>query len=194
MRFCDELQFAFGWIADDDPLRRTSHALVDDDGVWLVDPVAWPEAQRRALELGKPRGVIQLLDRHERDSVEIAQRLGVPHHRVPEQVEGASFEFLPISRWRFWREVALWWPERRTLVAADALGTLAYFRGRGERLGLHPGLRLRPPRALRRVFPEHVLCGHGEGVHADAAHALHETLRTARRRLPAALVNAVRSR
>jgi hypothetical protein len=53
-------------------------------------------------------------------------------------------------------------------------------------------LRLWPPRALRRVFPEHILCGHGSGVHENASHALHEALRTARRRLPAALVNAVR--
>lgn len=194
MRFCDELDFGFGWIADDDPIRRASHALVAGGGVWLVDPVAWPEAQRRALELGEPRGVIQLLDRHGRDTVELAQQLRVPHHRVPEGVDGAPFELLRVVGLRVWREVALWWPERRTLVVADALGTAAYFRAPGEQLGVHPGLRLRPPRSLRRVFPEHVLCGHGEGVHVDASHALHEALRTARRRLPAAILNGVRSR
>ena len=192
MRFCDELEFAFGWFDEDDTLVRTSHALLVDGGVWLVDPVESAEAERRALELGRPRGVIQLLDRHERDSVAIARRLGVRHHRVPSAVDGAPFELLPIVRMRVWREVALWWPERRTLVAADALGTLGYFRAPSERLGLHPGLRLWPPRSLRRVFPEHVLCGHGKGVHGDAAHALHETLRTARRRLPAAILNGVR--
>jgi hypothetical protein len=193
VRFCDELEFAFGWIADDDPIRRASHALVADGGVWLVDPLAWPEAQRRALELG-PRGVIQLLDRHERDCAAIAQRLGVPHHRVPERIAGSPFEFLPIVGFRAWREAALWWPERRTLVTADALGTASYFRTRTESLGVHPFLRLRPPRSLQRVFPAHVLCGHGVGVHKDAAHALHEALRTSRRRLPAALLNSVRSR
>jgi hypothetical protein len=54
-------------------------------------------------------------------------------------------------------------------------------------------MRLWPPRSLRRVFPEHVMCGHGRGVHENAAHAMHEALRTARRRLPAALANGIRT-
>lgn len=195
MRFCDETELGFGWIAEDERIGRTSHALAVDGGVWVIDPVAWPEAEHRALELGEQRGVIQLLDRHNRDCAAIAGRLGVPHHRVPERIEGTPFEFLPVSRSRFWREVALWWPERRVLVCGDAVATLDYFRAGSERLGVHPFLRLRPPRALRRVFPEHLLCGHGEGVHgAEAAPALHEALRTARRRLPAALVAIVRRR
>jgi hypothetical protein len=57
---------------------------------------------------------------------------------------------------------------------------------------VHPFLRLWPPRELRRVYPEHILCGHGEGVHVDAAGALHSALRTARRRLPAAVANGFR--
>lgn len=192
MRFCDEQDFGFGWIDDDDPIRRTSHALVADGGVWLIDPVAWPEAEERARELGEPRGVLQLLDRHGRSCAAIAAELGVPHHVVPTQV--APFELLPVLGNRFWREVALWWPERRVLVVADALGTVAYFRARGEPIGVHPLLRLRPPRSLRRVYPEHILTGHGEGVHEDAAVALHGALRTARRRLPAALWAGVRRR
>jgi hypothetical protein len=193
MRFVDDQDFGFGWVADDETVRRTSHALVVDGGVWFVDPVDWPEAEERARLLGEPRGVIQLLDRHNRDCAALAVRLGVPHHALPARIEHAEFEFLPIARNRWWREVALWWPARRVLVCADAVGTLAYFRARGERLGLHPLLRLRPPRALRRVFPEHVLCGHGWGLHENAAHALHEALRTSRRRLPAALWHGVRS-
>lgn len=193
MRFCDEQDFGFGWLDDDEPMRRTSHALAAD-GVWLVDPIAWAEAEQRALALGEPRGVLQLLDRHNRDCATVAARLGVPHHVVPTgRIAGAPFEFLPVSRNRFWREVALWWPERRVLVCADALGTVAYFRAPGERLGVHPFLRVRPPRALRRVYPEHVLTGHGEGVHENASAALHEGLRTSRRRLPAALSQLIRS-
>lgn len=190
MRFCDELEFAFGWYDEDDTVPRTSHALVHDGGVWLVDPVAAPEAERRAVELGEPRGVVQLLDRHDRDCADVAQRLGVRHHRLPEKL--APFELLPVARLPVWREVALWWTERRTLITGDALGTLRYFRGPGEPIGVHPFLRLWPPRSLRRVFPEHILCGHGKGVHENASHALHEALRTSRRRLPAALVNGVR--
>jgi hypothetical protein len=195
VRFCDEQNFGFGWLDEGDPLRRTSHALVADGAVWLVDPVAWPEAEARARELGRPRGVVQLLDRHERDCAEVAARLGVAHHVVPTgRIEGAPFELLPVARSRFWRESALWWPIPRVLVVADALGTVGYFRAPGEPIGVHPLLRLRPPAALRRVFPEHVLTGHGAGVHDDAAHALHRALRTSRRRLPAALWSAFRAR
>ena len=68
-----------------------------------------------------------------------------------------------------WREVALWWPERRTLVVADALGTIAYFTAGREPLGVHPLLRLFPPRQLARFDPEHVLVGHGDGVHGPSA-------------------------
>lgn len=195
MRFCDEREFGFGWQDDDDPMRRTSHALVADDGVWLIDTVAWPEAEERARALGQPRGVLQLLDRHNRDCSAVAARLGVPHQVVPTwKIDGAPFEFLPISRNRFWREVALWWSEERVLCCADALGTVAYFCAPGERLGVHPLLRLRPPRALRRVYPEHVLTGHGKGVHDDVAAALHEALRTSRRRLPAVIARMMRPR
>jgi hypothetical protein len=195
MRFCDELEFGFGWQVDDEPMQRTSHALLADGGVWLIDPVAWPEAEERALALGQPRGVLQLLDRHNRDCGAVAARFDVPHHVVPTgKIAGAQFEFLPVSRRRIWREVALWWPEHRVLVCADAVGTISYFRAPGERLGVHPLLRLRPPGALRRVYPEHVLTGHGEGVHEDASAALHQALRTSRRRLPAALGRLLRQR
>jgi hypothetical protein len=194
LRFCDEEESGFGWFDDDEPMRRASHALAAD-GVWLVDPIAWPEAEQRALALGEPRGVLQLLDRHNRDCAAVAERLGVPRYVVPTaRIAGAPFEFLHVLGSRFWREVALWWPERRVLVCADALGTVAYFCAPGERVGVHPFLRLRPPRALRRVYPEHVLVGHGEGVHENASAALHHALRTSRRRLPAALGRLLRQR
>jgi hypothetical protein len=187
MRFCDELDFAFGWI-EEGPIARTSHALLVDDGAWLIDPVRWADALARATNV---RGVIQLLDRHDRDSRGLAAELGVPLHHVPAAVDEAPFELLPVVR-RVWLEVALWWPERRVLVCADALGTLGYFRAPGERVGVHPLLRAWPPRELRRVYPEHVLTGHGEGVHEDATRALHQALSTARRRLPAALWASLR--
>ena len=195
IRFCDELEFAFGWFDEEDRLRRTSHALLDGDGVWLIDPVASEDAISRARSLGELRGVIQLLDRHDRDARELSEQLAVPLHRVPRRsIYGASFEFPNVLRTRFWDEVALWSPERRTLVAADALGTVAYFRPPRDQLGVHPFLRLWPPRSLRPLFPEHVLVGHGKGVHEHAAELLHEALRTSRRRLPAALANGFRAR
>jgi hypothetical protein len=194
VHLCDELKVGFGWIDDEERVRRTSHALVDGGAVWLVDPIDWTEAVERAQRLGTVRGVVQLLDRHARDCTPLARRLEVPLHRVPrERIPAAPFEFLNMINTRWWDEVALWWPQQRTLVVADALGTIGYFHAAGERLGVHPFLRLWPPKALRRVFPEHVLCGHGEGVHDSAAEALHEGLRTARRRLPAAVLNGFRS-
>ena len=54
---------------------------------------------------------------------------------------------------RVWREVALWWAERRLLLVADALGTISFFRAGDEPAGLHPLLRLRPPRSLRGLEP-----------------------------------------
>ena len=193
MRFCDEQTFGFGWIDDTGSIARTSHALVVDGGVWLVDPVAWLDAIDRVQVVGEPRGVLQLLDRHERDAPTLAAQLGIPHHRVPTaRIAGAPFEFLKVASSRYWREVALWWPEPRVLVCADALGTIGYFRAPGEAIGVHPLLRLKPPKELRRVYPEHILTGHGEGVHEDAAVALHAALITARRRLPAALWASIR--
>lgn len=190
VRFWDEAEWGFGWLQEE-PVERCSHALAEDGRVWMVDPVEAPGVEERVRALGEPAGVIQLLDRHSRDCAAFAQRLGVPLHEVPfGGVPRAPFDPIRILGNRFWREVALWWPERKALVFADALGTGRFFRAGGERLGVHPLLRPFPPRALDRFAPEHVLCGHGEGVHGDeAAPALEEALRTARRRLPSLLVS-----
>ena len=194
---CDELQhgLGFGWIADES-LERASHALAVDGDVWLLDPVDWAEVEPRVRELGRPVGVITLLDRHARDSRALAGRLGVPVYEVPfEGVPGAPFAFVRIARWRWWREVALWWPAPRVLACGDALGTAPYYRAGDELLAVHPVLRLRPPRSLTRPEPLHVLCGHGAGVHGDAAGtALREAMSTARRRLPRAWAEALRRR
>jgi hypothetical protein len=188
----DEWDGGFGWIVDE-PMRRTSHALVVEGRVWLIDPVDVPELEGRVRALGEPAGVLQLLDRHNRGCTVWAERLGVPHLRAWESVGEAPFEVLPVQARRWWREVALWEPTRRTLVCADALGTVAYFCARGERIGVHPLLRPFPPRALGRVAPERILCGHGAGVHENAPAALQEALRTARRRLPAAWFGLLRA-
>ena len=186
VRVCDEWPGGLGWITDE-RIPRTSHALAVGGGVWLVDPVDTPDLDERISRLGEPRGVIQLLDRHERDSPAIARRLGVPHHEVPlRSIPGAPFELVPLVRMPGWREVALWHPEGRVLVCADALGTLPYFRTPGELLGVHPFLRLLPPRALARLSPLRVLVGHGEGVHGDAAAvAVRDAVTASRRRTPA---------
>jgi hypothetical protein len=191
-----ELPFGFGWIATEPRLlERASHALVDDGRVWLVDPVDVDGLEERVRAEGEPAGVLQLLDRHARDGALLARRYGVALHDMSEQgVLGVPFGVLRSVSLPFWKEAALWWPERRTLVVADALGTASYFLAPGETLGVHPLLRLLPPRSLGRLEPEHVLCGHGEGVHGpDAAAALHEALRSSRRRLPGWLAGLIRA-
>ena len=50
---------------------------------------------------------------------------------------------------------------------------------------MHFLLRLRPPGALRGYQPEHLLVGHGRGVHGpDAAAALEDAYARSRRDLP----------
>ena len=197
LRFVDELEFAFGWVAPGPgPADRTSHALVEGGRVWLVDPVDGEGLDERIRAAGAPAGVVQLVDRHGRDCAVLAARYGVPHHVTPfAGIPGSPFAVRRVLDVPLWREVALWWPERRTLVVGDALGTLRYFRAPGERIAVHPLLRLTPPRSLRGLEPEHVLCGHGEGVHGeDAAASLAQALSTARRGIPSYVAGLVRRR
>lgn len=198
-RFCDELGsgagWAFGWIAAEPAyMQRASHALADAGRVWLVDPVDVDGLDERVEALGAPAGVLRLLDRHGRDCAALAARYGVPLLAPPAAgpIDGSPFVALGVVNLPGWRESAVWWPERRVLVVADALGTAPYFLAPGERLGVHPLLRLLPPRSLRRLEPEHVLCGHGEGVHADAGPAFAEALATSRRRTPRWLLGLAR--
>lgn len=173
-------------------MGRASHALLAGDRVWLIDPVDEPEAEAGVRSLGEPAGVLQLLDRHNRGCAAWAARLGVPHLRAWESTGDAPFEALPVRRSRWWKEVALWEPARRTLVCADALGTLPYFRAPVERIGWHPLVRPFPPRSLARVDPERILVGHGAGIHDEAAGALRDALARGRRRMPAAYLNIIR--
>jgi hypothetical protein len=185
-RFCNESAHGFSWVADD-TMQRCSHALVADGRVWVVDPVAWPEAEERIRPLGEPAGVVQLLDRHNRDCGAMAERLGVPHLRLPDVLP--PFEVVRVVDVRRWRERALWWSEHRLLLVPEAVGTNSLYLARRELLAVHPLLRLTPPRKLARFQPAHLLVGHGEGVHDDATGALREALRTSRRRVPRWIVS-----
>jgi len=169
MRFCDDLDsLGFSWIADD-AMTRTSHALVSEGRVWLVDPLDWPEAIARAQSLGRVEAILQLLDRHGRDSARLASRLGVPHLVAPAALPGTPLEVVEIRRWRRWQEIALWWPAARALVAADALGTNPFFTVGDDRIGVHGLLKPTPPRRLAAFDPVHILVGHGEGLHGAEA-------------------------
>jgi hypothetical protein len=188
-RFCDDLgPHGFGWVADE-AMARASHALAAGGRVWLVDPVDWPEGVERARTLGEPAGVVQLLDRHDRDCEQLARRLGAPLLVTPDAVADSPFEIVPIMRRKRWQERALWWPETRTLVVADALGTNRFYTGGRAAVGVHVLLRLRPPRHLGSYEPEHLLTGHGEGLHGtDTTDAVRRALARSRRDLPGVLV------
>ncbi len=180
----DEHALGLTWVLDD-PLRRASHALADAGRVWLVDPVDEPEALERAAALGTPQAVLQLLDRHNRDNAAIAARLGVPLLRLPEDVPGAPFAPFGVLRVPGWKEVALWWPARRGLVVAEGVGTNEIYAIGDGPVGVHPMLRLFPPRVLGGYDPEHLLVGHGEPVHGpEASTALKAALARSRRDVP----------
>jgi hypothetical protein len=159
-----EHELGLSWVMDD-AMQRGSHALRDGGTVWLIDPVEDEEALARAAALGPPAGVIQLLDRHNRDCATLAARLDVPHLRVPDLVAGAPFEVRRVAGNRLWKEVALWWPQQRALIVAEALGTNPAFAVAGGPVGVHPLLRLLPPNGLKGYDAQHLLVGHGPPVH-----------------------------
>jgi hypothetical protein len=170
------------WV-ERNAMARAAHALTDEGRVWLIDPYENAQALAAVAELGTPAGVIQLLDRHKRDCEAIAQRLGVALHRLPQDGVGPFTPVRVISN-RAWREVALWWPSETALVVAEAVGTGPAF-CLGRRVGVHPMLRLLPPRAqLLRYEPERLFVGHGEAIESGAGAALREALDHARSDTP----------
>jgi hypothetical protein len=188
-----EFDSGIEWLVRDEFMERSSHALVASGRVWLIDPLAGDGVEERIRSAGEPAGIIQLLDRHNRDCAVLAEQLGIPHHFVPREPVG-PFEFISIRSGRTWQEAALWWPDRRVLVCGDALGTARYYRAGAERLAVHPLLRLRPPRRqLGGIQPATILCGHGECIDEEADAALREALSMARRRIPGQIMSAVRA-
>jgi hypothetical protein len=182
----EEHELGRTWVVEE-PMERAFHALVDDDRVWLVDPLDGPEVEGAAA-LGESAGVLQLLDRHNRDCAEIAGRLGVPHLKVPDSVPGSPFEAIAAVRVPRWRETALWWPARKALGVAEVLAANPLHTGGGQRVGMHLFLRPWPPSSLRDYRPEHLLLGHGHSVHGPEATAGVETAYArSRRDLPRVL-------
>jgi hypothetical protein len=171
-----------------EPMERGFHALVDGGKVWLVDPLDVPELGDVG-ELGEPAGVLQLLDRHNRDCAAIAERLGVPHLTVPDAVLGSPFEAIAALRMPSWKETALWWPEREALVVAETLAGNSMHSGGSQPVAIHLFLRAWPPDSLRQYRPQHLLLGHGHALHGEAAVSGVETAYArSRRDLPRVLL------
>lgn len=191
-----------GWIAHpEETMQRASHALAVDGDVWVVDPIDAPGLDDLLTEFGDVTGVVVLLDRHKRDAGAVAQRHDVPVY-LPEPLRDAAGDIdAPVESFRdelgdtgyrtqtvvdnfAWSEVALYNQEHGVLVVPEAVGTTEYFLAGGERLGVHPALRLKPPRSLARMEPERILVGHGAGVHEDATSILRDGISGARGRTP----------
>jgi hypothetical protein len=163
---------------------RTAHALASDGRVWFVDPFEDEPALQAAAALGEAAAVVQLLDRHNRDGQAIASRLGVPLLRLPERVPDSPFEVVRVLSRPGWHEVALWWADQRALIVAEAIGTAPPF-ALGRRAGVHPMLRLTPPRSQLSAYrPEMLLVGHGETIESGATSALDDALDHARSDIP----------
>ena len=108
--------------------------------MWLVDPVAVDEALDRVAGLGEIAGVLQLLDRHNRDCAPLAERFAVPHLKVPDAVPDTLFEAIPVVRFPGWKETALWWPEHEALIVAEVVGANELYTAAAAPPAMHPML------------------------------------------------------
>lgn len=197
-----------GWIAHpEETMQRASHALVDGEDVWVVDPVDASGLDDLLSGLGEVAGVVVTLGRHTRDAETIATRHGVAVHfpgwidrqvdapvrRFDDRLGDTEYRAIRLIDVPGWHEAALYDESSETLVVGDALGTADYFTTGRERLGVHPMLRLFPPRRLGDVQPRRILVGHGPGIFENASDALRDALAGSRRRFPGAMVEAIRT-
>ncbi|MDS0258814.1 hypothetical protein NDI56_05330 [Haloarcula sp. S1CR25-12] len=199
------------WLAyPDETMQRASHVLGTDAGAIVVDPVDAEGIDDLFTEFGEVAGVIVLLNRHKRDCAEIATRHDVPVYvpdalagveddidapteRVRRQIPGTDYGIHELTSNPAWKEAALYGDEDDTLVVPEAVGTADYFLAGDERLGVHPMLRLTPPRKLQRLEPERLLVGHGHGIMDGASAALSDAVRGSRGRMPGLYVKNLKS-
>jgi len=210
LREIDRWDGGVGWLAHPhEPLARASHALEVDGAVWVVDPVDAPGVDDLLSDLGDVAGVVVGLDRHKRDAAAIATRhdvsvhlprplsgiadqLDAPTAVVDRELADTGYRTISVVDNRLWREVALHDPSTGTLLVPEAVGTASHYVVGSERLGVHPALRVKPPRrGLSGLGPDRILVGHGEGVHEGAAEALTDALRLSRRNAPRLYVKAL---
>lgn len=177
-------------------MQRASHAVVAGGGTWLIDPVDGDDLDQILAPLPPVRGVLQLIDRHGRDGAALAGRFGVPCHRTPAGgVPGLPLTAVPVVMRPWWREVALWWPETGSLIVAESLGTAPYFPVPGARIGIHPMMRLTPPRRLADLEAGRLLCCHGApATGPGVADEIRRALDDSRRDAPRMLARLVRHR
>lgn len=186
---------SFAWIASpEDLLARACCVVLTAKGPIVIDPVDNPELDALIAPLGKVAAVLRLLNRHKRDCAAVAARHGVQVRGPADLGDISGAEAIPIPAIPGWTETALWFADGGLLVCPEAVGTAPHYLAReGDPLGVHPLLRLRPPRrALGGLSPTVIAVGHGHAVTEDADRALAEALGSARRGLPRAWLRAAR--
>lgn len=211
LREIDRFDGGVGWMAHpEERMQRASHALVDGDDVWVVDPVDADGLDDLLADHGEVAGVVVLLERHTRDAGAVARRHDVAVHRpawmsgvdadvdapvetLENTVGSTGYTVHKLVDTPVWREAYLYHPEEATLVVPESLGTAPYFLTGDERIGVHPMLRFTPPRDLGDRAAERVLVSHGEGVMSDAAAAIRDAVANSRRRAPRLYAEAIRS-
>lgn len=203
----DRFDEGVGWIPyPDEAMQRASHAVESDGDLWVFDPVDADGVDELLAEFDADvAGVVVGLDRHRRDAEPIASRHDVPVY-VPSWMTGVESKF-DVRVERFDRELAgfaverlidnAFWQEAvffdgTTLVVPEALGTVRYFRSTNEDLGIHPMLRLLPPRSLRQYDPDRLLVGHGEGVFEDVGREIRDAVDGSRSRAPSLYLRNLR--
>lgn len=207
----DEHDAGAGWIAHPtEAMQRASHALAHDGDVYLVDPLDAPGLDDFLADLGTVAGVLVLLDRHKRDAATLANRHDVPVLRpgwmstidadvdaptedLGSELADTGFQVRKRLDWPVWKEAVLYRPDDGVLLVPEALGTVPYFRAADERLGVHPMLRLTPPRELLEHDVDHLLVAHGEGISDRANAAIRDAVAGARKRAPRYYWNALRA-
>ena len=203
----DEWERGFGWFAHpDEEGLRASHAVLFDEGVWIVDPLDAPGIDEAFAELGEVVGVTICSSMHTRDAAIFAKRYDVPvcipegmgriSDRLDVQVSRYQDEFpasgvMVIRRNPFpgFDEANLYHEPTRTLYIGDSLGTTPWHTVGRETIGAQAILRLFPPKGFLDIAPERIFCGHGLGIDTDSATVLEDTVMVGRKRAPRAFVS-----
>ena len=211
-RLIDRFDGGVGWLAHPDEAgRRASHAILGEESdVWLFDPLDAPGIDAEIRTLGNAAGIVVCSAYHARDAAAFSRRFDVPVFvptwldRIPAQLPGdvpieavddeigtSGFRVRKASPFPGWTEGIAYRRSDATMYVPDLLGTAPPYLAGDERLAVSLLVRPVPPTdVFAGLAPERILVGHGHGISNDAANALADALKQARRGFPrATLVN-----
>ena len=183
-------QGSIAWIADpDERMQRASVALVVEGGCLRLRSRWMPTASMTLLAgIGQVLGVCRCSIATAATPLSLAARHGAPRLTPSELGRSTAYpeiETREVYRARRWHETAVWLTDRRLLIVPESVGTVPFFLAHpGDRLGIHPLARVKPPRAaLAGLDPDTIAVGHGAPVIGAAAADLARALRSARARI-----------